>query len=157
MTNNTHECDVPCKVWVEDMNTCIARKCYKWDEYLGRCDSVGPSKTKGLILSIIPFTSALGIHWAVAGQWDWFVVNIVTSCGFCALTILLLGCSLCLCKTRTSEDFSECWGVFSKCVLPIQTIGIAVLWIMGIVMIADNSIHGIYHDEYWGDIYCPYV
>ena len=155
--NTTHDCEVPCKVWVEDMNMCVVRKCYKWDDYLGKCESAGPSKITGLILSVIPVTSMLGIHWIVAGQWGWFTVSIVTTFGFCVLTCILLGCSMCLCKTRTSESFSECWGMFSKCFVVIQTIAMIVLWIMGMVMISENNIRGLYNDEYWGEIYCPYV
>ena len=154
---NPHSCDIPCKVWSDEYNKCVSKECYKWDENLGQCKTVGPDKTLGLVLAALPITSVLGVHWAVAEQWGLFALSISVTLGPCILSCFVLGLSVCLCKKSDSEEFSECWGNGYKCFAIFQVIAIFIIWIMGIVNIAGNNIDGIYHDMYWGDIYCPYT
>ena len=109
---------------------CLVRKCYQWDENLGKCDVDGNRSFAGSILMHI-FLGWVGGGVGYLHQWVWFGVW----WGVIVGTVVLVMFMSILC----SKDCSECFSWLCGIALGLF---IVITWIYLMVLIAQKDLTG---------------
>ena len=136
------ECPYPCLEQVKNENYCIAKKCYKFNENLGKCEKSGTDHLVPLILQAIPLTGIFGSGFGNIGRWDWFGLYMGIVFGGCCFIIMASAC--CLCCDNSSEGPSieegkSCMKCASSCGVCIWATVIIIFYILGIVWTATEG------------------
>tara|TARA_Y100001936_G_scaffold240272_1_gene274458 strand:- start:16 stop:633 length:618 start_codon:yes stop_codon:yes gene_type:complete len=136
-------CPYPCLEQYENRDYCIAKKCYEFDNDLGKCKKSGIDHTGPLILQAIPVTGMFGSGFGNMGRWDIFGMYMGVFFGGCCFIIIASVCCLCCCNKsedlaplNDKESFMKCATSCGVCAWAIVVI---VFWIIGIVQIATEG------------------
>ena len=112
---------------------------------MNKCENDGKDRIAALVLQSIPFTGVFGSGYGNIGRWDIFAIYMSVVFGGC-LFLCVIGCCgmLCLNDSDSSNDESIKYDLPVKCCINcfafIWSITILVLWIMGIVNIANKNV-----------------
>ena len=135
---STCKCPYTCYEQVKNTKYCIAKKCYMYDENLGTCKETGKDHVGPLVLQAIPVTGIFGAGFGNMGRWDIFGIYMAALFGGCCYVLITSVVCACLCN-NAEEDITNnteavhCWSYCNGC---LWTIGILVLYILGIVWTA---------------------
>jgi hypothetical protein len=136
-------CPGNCMTFNNDTQKCTVKKCYGWDNNLGKCYNTGKSQTTALILQGIPFTGVFGGGFGNIGRWDLFAIPISIIFGGCCLSITMC-CCCAVCGNNKEEnaldDKEAMLKCYSSCFSCIYAITLLSLYVWGIVVIANKSI-----------------
>jgi hypothetical protein len=154
--SNKESCVCPgkCLTYIErpkNTSGCFPNDCWEWDSVNDNCVKSGKSFIPAIILQGIPFTGMFGSGWGNIERWDMFAIQMATVFGGC-----LLLCIFTCCLMGSSEDCKDCALCSGYCFIFLWAIAITILWIWGIVEIANKP------DAPWTDwkgdpIMCPLV
>tara|TARA_Y100000816_G_C26107240_1_gene588798 strand:+ start:2849 stop:3592 length:744 start_codon:yes stop_codon:yes gene_type:complete len=135
-------CPGSCMLFDNTTKKCNVKKCYGWDNNLGKCYHTGKSQTTALILQGIPFTGVFGSGFGNIGRWDLFAIPMSIIFGGCSLGIITMCCCLGCCNGDENgmNDKDAILNCYSSCFTCIYAITILALYIWGIVIIANKSI-----------------
>ncbi len=156
-TNKT-DCICPnteCLKFIEKTGGCHPIDCWKWDKYNSKCEPAGKEFLPAVILQGIPITGVFGSGFGNMGRWDVFSIYMVTIFGGC-----FLGCfAHCLgyCSQTDENDKEMAGKCMHKCVNVLLSLAITILWIWGIVVIANKEIEAPYYNWEHKSIMCPLV
>tara|TARA_Y100000389_G_scaffold123003_1_gene120287 strand:- start:614 stop:1264 length:651 start_codon:yes stop_codon:yes gene_type:complete len=156
-TNGTN-CVCPninCLVYNEKINGCHPVDCWKWNFIKQSCEETGKEMLGSLILQGIPVTGVFGSGFGNMGRWDIFGIYWLIWGSGCCLTCLC-GC-MGRCVGSSEEDKEVGLKAGARCGSCIMSIAIAVMWIWGIVVIANKDIEAPYKDWEGNDIMCPLI
>jgi len=139
----------------EKIDGCYPINCWKWDYVKEQCEEAGKEYIPALILQGIPITGVFGSGFGNMGRWDIFGTYMIVMFGGCAFICCCgMGCS---CAFKQSED-SESWvKLGTNCGGCFLSIAIVVLWIWGIVVIANKEVDAPWTDWQGNRIMCPLV
>tara|TARA_B100000900_G_scaffold283008_1_gene242348 strand:- start:845 stop:1432 length:588 start_codon:yes stop_codon:yes gene_type:complete len=136
-------CPYPCLEQYENRDYCIAKKCYEFDNDLGKCKKSGIDHTGPLVLQAIPITGMFGAGFGNMGRWDIFGMYMGIFFGGCCFIIIASVSCLCCCNKSDDlaplddkESFMKCATSCGACVWATVVI---VFWIIGIVQIATEG------------------
>lgn len=136
------ECPGSC---MAPMNTnasvCKLNKCYGWDENLAKCAETGPKFTPAIVLQAIPFTGVFGSGFGNMQRWDIFGIYMAVAFGPIALLIIACCFAMAGCCNQ-NEDRADCCKCIYSCIGCLWGIAILVMWVWGIVVIANKEIMG---------------
>lgn len=136
-------CPGSCMLFDNETKNCNVKKCYGWDNNLGKCYHTGKSQTTALILQGIPFTGVFGSGFGNIGRWDLFAIPMSVLFGGCCLSITMCCCAGCSNNNKEEnamDDKEAILKCYSSCFSCIYSITLLALYIWGIVIIANNSI-----------------
>ena len=153
-------CPGNCLTYYNSTGGCHPNDCWKWNAMKDQCQEDGKPYVPAIILQGIPFTGMFGSGFGNMGRWDIFLNYMLYIFGGC-LTI----CCFNMCASMahlTNDDEPEedkpiCVKLISKCGTCLWTIGILVLYIWGIVVIANKEVDAPWIDWQGNPIFCPLV
>jgi hypothetical protein len=143
-----------CLEYSEKIHGCHPINCWKWNEIKGNCEEAGKDFVPAIILQSIPVTGMFGSGFGNMGRWDIFGTYwLVIGCG-CL-------CSCCMgagagCASQ-ADDKHEAMAVGGKCGSCLTSIAIMIMWIWGIVVIANKEVDAPWTDWEGNKIMCPLV
>lgn len=140
-SSNVCKCPGPCMNPIKNTTFCQVKKCYLWNSNLGICQENGPKFVPALVLQAIPFTGYFGSGYGNMGRWDLFGLSSGILFGGC-LFICFFSVIVVLCTNSDNENKNTMGKCCSQCLSYIWAITITVLWIKGIVDIANKDIVG---------------
>jgi|UniRef100_A0A6C0AKA2 hypothetical protein len=155
-TNKT-DCICPnteCLKFIEKTGGCHPIDCWKWDKYNSKCEPAGKEFIPAMILQGIPITGVFGSGFGNIGRWDIFSTYMGLMFGGC-LSICCCGIC-CNCMANENEKVSATQAG-TKCGSSLLSLAVTVLWIWGIVVIANREIEAPYYDWEGNSIICPLV
>ena len=130
-------CPGSCMNQIGNTSYCELKKCYKWNENLEKCEDSGKDRISAIVLQSIPITGVFGSGFGNIGRWDIFSIYMIIIFGGCFATCL---CT-CFCNYLNGADTKEAATIAgSKCCSILIAIAILVMWIWGIVMIANRNV-----------------
>uniref|UniRef100_A0A6C0CN78 Uncharacterized protein n=1 Tax=viral metagenome TaxID=1070528 RepID=A0A6C0CN78_9ZZZZ len=157
-TNKTN-CICPnteCLKFIEKTGDCHPIDCMKWDKYNSKCKPAGKDFTAPLILQSIPLTGIFGSGFGNMGRWDIFGIYMGTVFGGCFLACVATCLQLC---SQTEADFENksAGKCMHSCISCLLSVAVLILWIYGIIVIANKEIKAPYKDWEGNDIMCKLV
>ena len=130
------KCPYSCYEQYKTENYCVVKKCYTYDENLGKCKQGGYHSTGPIVLQAIPFTGVFGSGFGNIGRWDLFGIYMGVFFGGCCSVILLSLCCLCVCPSGNEEGKKEgALMCFGQCGLCLWAVAILVFYILGLIWI----------------------
>ena len=130
-------CPGKCLTYQNVTGGCHPNNCWKWDDVNDKCEIAGKDFVGPMVLQAIPFTGVFGSGWGNMGRWDIF--NIYMAVVFGPFGVLLIGCCCMMFGcTAQNEDRADCCKCIGSCFGCLWSIAIVVLWIWGIVEIANK-------------------
>ena len=132
-------CPGKCLTYYNSTGGCHPNDCWKWDNVNDHCEVAGKDFVAPLILQSIPVTGAFGAGWGNIGRWDIFKIYMAVIFG--PLAIVMLSCCCVMggfCSQN--EDRLECYHCLSHCFGCLWSVMITVMWIWGIVVIANKPL-----------------
>jgi hypothetical protein len=164
---NTIECKElehpKCLKWNNSTQGCYVIDCWKYDSIAG-CEKDGKPLLPAIILQSIPFTGVFGSGFGNIGRWDifsWYMVGFFGP----PVLICLIGCCW-ICKSsdekRTplidkDDDDNVGLNILSMACGCVWAIIVLVLWIWGIVTIANKDIEAPWVSANGTKIMCPMI
>ena len=140
-TSNNCVCPGSCMTHRNNNSYCVVKKCFTWvkddTESKGTCKATGHNHVGPLVLSAIPFTSMMGISYAMIERWDLFGMQLGVLLGPCFILCCL--CVLLLRKTDNDDDTLSgpgCYELVTRCSICCWSFALTILWIMSIVWTA---------------------
>ena len=140
---NNCMCPGSCMTHKGNNSYCLVKNCYTWksddSKNQGECEQQGYNHVAPMVLSAIPFTSIIGIGYAVIERWDLFGMQ---------LGILLGPCCLICCMNFTAfyqenkhdgdvlNETASYIQLCSKCFSCCWSVALLVMWILSIVWVA---------------------
>jgi len=132
-------CPGKCLTYYNSTGGCHPNNCWKWDDMNDKCQEAGKPFVPAIILQSIPFTGGFGAGWGNVGRWDIF--NIYMAVVFGPFAILIIACCCAMGGAcAQNEDGLDCCKCLGTCFGCLWSIAICVLWIWGIVMIANKPL-----------------
>ena len=138
---NDSKCVCPgkCLTYYNSTGGCHPNNCWKWDDVNDQCEVAGKDFIGPMVLQAIPFTGAFGSGWGNMHRWDIF--NIYMAVVFGPIAIVILACCCMMGGScAQNEDRVDCCKCASSCFGCLWAIAIMVLWIWGIVAIANKPL-----------------
>lgn len=139
---NNCMCPGNCMTHRNNNSYCVVKNCYKWNKddtkSKGSCEQIGHEHIAPLVLSAIPFTSVMGIGYAVIKRWDLFGMQLGVLLGPCFILICCC-CCFTLCKKSDDDELGDtvlCGDILSRCFSCCWGVALLVLWILSIVWVA---------------------
>ena len=157
-TNKTN-CICPnteCLKFIEKTGGCHPIDCMKWDKYNSKCEPAGKDFITPLILQSIPLTGIFGSGFGNMGRWDIFGIYMGTVFGGCFLVCVATCLQLCS-QTEAEFENKTAGKCMHSCITCLLAVAILVLWIYGIIVIANKEIKAPYKDWEGNDIMCQLV
>jgi len=143
-----------CLKYQESTNGCHPINCWKWNKIKGQCEEAGRPFVPAIILQGIPLTGVFGSGFGNMGRWDIFGTYMTVVFGGCGF-VCLCGCiPAMVCKDGDDNSVSE---AASKCGSFCWGIALLVLWIWGIVVIANKDVEAPWTDYMGNPILCPLI
>ena len=149
-SGNNCVCPGKCLTYYNSTGNCHPNNCWTWDNMNDECLKDGKSFVAPLVLQSIPVTGVFGAGWGNMGRWDVFARYMAVFFG--GVGVFCIG--LCCLVSGPEENAALAW--FWQCLGYIWTLALVVLWIWGIVEIANKP------DAPWTDwqgntITCPLI
>lgn len=158
-TNGT-SCVCPnqnCLKYSNKTNGCHPIDCWKWNQVTQTCEQDGVSIIGPIVLQAIPFTGYFGSGFGNMKRWDIFGMYWIVIGSGCFLSC----CCACIGRHtlggETSDEKDAGMKMGSKCGNCLLTTALTVMWIWGIVVIANKEIDAPYVDWEGNDIMCPLI
>jgi len=153
-------CPGNCLTYYNYTGGCHPNDCWKWDAVKGQCEEAGKPFVPAIILQGIPVTGIFGSGFGNMGRWDIFLNYMLYIFGGCLVICCLNMC--CVVAHVTNEDEEEddkpvCVKLLSQCGTCWWAIGILVMYIWGIVVIANKDVEAPWIDWQGNPILCPLV
>ena len=138
-------CPYTCFEQFEKTYYCVAKKCYSYDENLGRCEAAGTDHIGPLVLQAIPVTGIFGAGFGNMGRWDLFGIYMAVLFGGCLFICITVGmCFCCPCFNNLDDQeigpndtcghaVGTCWSSCGSCLYGTTVL---VFYILGIVWTA---------------------
>jgi hypothetical protein len=146
--------NIQCLEYSEKIHGCHPIDCWKWNEIKTQCEEAGKEFLPAIILQAIPVTGAWGSGFGNMGRWDIFGTYwIVLGCGClcsCCLSLVAKGVS-------KAEDNTEAVMVGCRCGSCLLSVAMTIMWIWGIVVIANKEVDAPWSDWEGNGIYCPLI
>ena len=156
--NGICKCPGNCMDLVNNNTQCKLKKCYNWNNELSECEKVGPKFVPAIVLQAIPITGVFGSGFGNMGRWDIFSIYMGVVFGPFILLIMYCCCFIIFCsKESESEDLSNNSKCIPQCFGCLWSITILILWIWGIVVIANKEINGPPEPWYNDTVSCSLV
>jgi len=125
-------CPQACLEQVENTNYCKMKKCYTWDENLGKCDESGKDFVAPLVLQAIPFTGIFGSGFGNIGRWDIFGLYMGVLFGGCCSILIFMFALLACCPADEGQDKETTLACLGYCGGLIWALGVLTLYVLGI-------------------------
>ena len=158
-TNGTN-CVCPnteCLMYNEKIDGCHPIDCWKWNSVKQSCEEAGKEMLGPIILQAIPFTGYFGSGFGNMGRWDIFGIYWIIIGSGCVLTCFCGCLGRCAFGGETTEEKDVGMKIGTKCGSCLFSIVITVMWIWGIVMIANKEFDAPYLDWEGNNIMCPLI
>ena len=144
-----------CLKYEESIDGCRPINCWKWNEVKNQCEEDGKPFLPAIILQGIPFTGVFGSGFGNMGRWDIFEIYMIIVFGGC---LFVCCCGMgCMCATNKEEDKEAYVKLGTSCGSCICSIGIASMWIWGIVVIGNKKVDAQYWDWKGPQIMCTLI
>lgn len=153
-------CPGNCLTYYNITGGCHPNDCWKWDAMKNQCQEDGKPYMPAIILQGIPFTGIFGSGFGNMGRWDIFLNYMLYIFGGCLVICCFnMCCSMAhITNDDQEEDDKSPYVILaSKCGTCLWTIGILVLYIWGIVVIANKEVDAPWTDWQGKSILCPLV
>ena len=147
-------CPANCLMYVAETGGCHPIDCWYYSTIKEQCIESGKEWLPAMILQAIPFTGAFGSGFGNMGRWDIFGTYMAVVFGGC-LGICCCGC-ICNCMNKEEEKEAATQGG-AKCCSCLISVAILVMYIWGIVVIANKDIDAPWVDYRGNTIRCPLV
>jgi len=145
-----------CLLYSEKINGCHPIDCWKWNKIKQSCEEAGREMLGPLILQGIPLTGMLGSGFGNMGRWDIFGTYWAVIGSGCVLTCFC-GC-FGRCALGSSEEEKETGGKLgARCGSCLLSVVLLVMYIWGIVAIANKEVDAPYKDWEGNNIMCPLI
>lgn len=147
--------NINCLKYNEKIDGCRPINCWKWNTIKQNCENAGKEFLPALVLQAIPITGVFGSGFGNMGRWDIFGTYMIVIFGGCTFICFCgIGCS---CIFKNSED-TETWvKLGTNCGGCLLSLLIVVLWIWGIVVIANKEVEAPWNDWEGNEIMCPLI
>ena len=146
------ECVCPGTCLINSTKGCYPKDCWKYDNTNG-CAKSGKKWLPAMILQAIPVTGVFGSGFGNLGKWDIFGVYMAVVFGpFC-----LFCCIICYTLSKEVDEDDEktdCTGCLVSILTCVWSTAMTVMWIWGIVVIANNEMKVPWTNFYGNEIQC---
>ena len=151
-TGSNCTCPANCLFYNSESNGCHPMDCWKYSDVLKTCNSAGKEFLPALILQIT--LGAFGSGFGNIGRWDIFGIFMGVFFGGC-LFICFCGC---LCSALNKEEDKEsATHAGTKCGSCLWSLAVLIIWIWGIVIIANKDVLGSWTNYKGEPILCPLI
>ncbi len=147
-------CPANCLMYVAETGGCHPIDCWSYSTIKEECSGAGKEWLPAIILQGIPITGVFGAGFGNIGRWDIFGTYMAIVFGGC-LGICCCGCFCSACnKEEDREAMAKTGSNGCGCLL---SIAILVMYVWGIVVIANKDIKAPWTDYRGYNIMCPLV
>ena len=147
-------CPANCLMYSSETGGCHPIDCWSYSTIKNECNEAGKEWLPAMILQGIPVTGVFGSGFGNIGRWDIFGTYMTIVFGGC----LGICCCACFCSACNKEENSEAMAKTGSngcgCLL---SIAILVMYVWGIVVIANKEIQAPWTDYRGYNIMCPLV
>ena len=154
-------CPGNCLTYNNATGGCHPNDCWKWNNVNNICEHDGKKFIPAMVLQAIPLTGVFGSGFGNMGRWDIFSYYMFYLFGGClSLCCMQICCALSDLKKENDNpenDKSLCAVLLGQCGICLWAIGILVMYIWGIVVIANKDIDAPWTDWKGNSIFCPLV
>jgi hypothetical protein len=152
-TNGTScVCPAKCLMYSGETGGCHPMDCWSYSDIKDECNEAGKEFLPALLLQI--FLGAFGSGFGNIGRWDIFGTFMSVFFGGC---LFVCCCGMCCHCINKKEDQEGATALGTKCGGCLWSLAISVMWIWGIVVIANKEVKGEW-TNYMGDpILCPMI
>lgn len=152
-TNGTScVCPAKCLMYSGETGGCHPMDCWSYSDIKDECNEAGKEFLPALLLQI--FLGAFGSGFGNIGRWDIFGTFMSVFFGGC---LFVCCCGMCCHCINKKEDQEGATALGTKCGGCLWSLAIIVMWIWGIVVIANKEVKGEW-TNYMGDpILCPMI
>lgn len=154
-TNGTScVCPAKCLMYSGETGGCHPMDCWSYSDIKDDCNEAGKEWLPAIILQGIPVTGVFGSGFGNIGRWDIFGTYMIIIFGGCLATC----CCGCICSACNKESDREAMTkVGSNGCGCLVSIAILVMYIWGIVVIANKDIEAPWSDYLGNPIMCPLI
>ncbi len=150
-------CPGKCLSYYNSTGGCHPNNCWKWNEVKEECEEAGKEFMPAIILQGIPVTGVFGSGFGNMGRWDIFGTYMGIVFGGCAF-VCLCGCIAAVAHVDKEGPNEDGFGKLAiQCSSCLWSITITIMWIWGIVIIANKEIDAPWTDWHGDAIMCPLV
>lgn len=140
---NNCVCPGSCMTHRNNNSYCLVKNCYTWksddSENKGTCEQTGYNHVTPIVLSAIPFTSMIGIGYAIIERWDLFGMQLGILLGPCCL-ICCMNFAAFYHENKDDGDVlnekASLIQVCSKCFSCCWVFALLIMWILSIIWVA---------------------
>ena len=152
-TNGTScVCPAKCLMYSGETGGCHPMDCWSYSDIKDECNEAGKEFLPALLLQI--FLGAFGSGFGNIGRWDIFGIFMSVLFGGC---LFVCCCGMCCHCINKKEEQEGATALGTKCGGCLWSLAISVMWIWGIVVIANKEVKGEW-TNYMGDpILCPMI
>lgn len=152
-TNGTScVCPAKCLMYSGETGGCHPMDCWSYSDIKDECNEAGKEFLPALLLQI--FLGAFGSGFGNIGRWDIFGIFMSVLFGGC---LFVCCCGMCCHCINKKEEQQGATALGTKCGGCLWSLAISVIWIWGIVVIANKEVKGEW-TNYKGDpILCPMI
>ena len=145
-------CPAKCLMYSGETGGCHPMDCWSYSDIKDECNEAGKEFLPALLLQI--FLGAFGSGFGNIGRWDIFGTFMSVFFGGC---LFVCCCGMCCHCINKKEDQEGATALGTKCGGCLWSLAISVMWIWGIVVIANKEVKGEW-TNYMGDpILCPMI
>ena len=155
-TNGT-SCVCPntqCLKYIAKTGGCHPIDCWKWNEIKTSCEEAGKEFLPAIILQGLPITGMFGSGFGNMGRWDIFATFWIVIACWCGCTCCLACCAS---AASNADEKTQASILGGKCGNCLGSIALSVMWIWGIVVIANKEVNAPWFDWEGNHIMCPLV
>ena len=147
-------CPANCLMYVAETGGCHPIDCWSYSTIKDECSESGKEWLPAMVLQCIPLTGVFGAGFGNIGRWDIFGTYMAIVFGGC----FVVCCCGILCSCCSSEENRESASKgTTSCTSCLFSIVILVMYVWGIVVIANKEVNAPW-TNYRGDaIMCPLV
>lgn len=147
-------CPANCLTYIAETGGCHPIDCWSYSTIKDECSESGKEWLPAMILQAIPITGVFGSGFGNIGRWDIFGTYMAVVFGGC-LGICCCGILCNCCSSEENREGATKGGTTScSCLL---SIAILVMYIWGIVVIANKDVDAPWVDYRGNAIRCPLV
>ena len=152
-TNGTScVCPANCLKYDAETNGCHPIDCWSYSTIKKSCDEAGKEFVPALLLQI--FLGAFGSGFGNIGRWDIFSTYMAIFFGGCLLMCCCGMCCHCINKEKDKEGATK---MGTKCGSCLWSLAVSVMWIWGIVVMANKEVDGVWTNYKGERIMCPLI
>ena len=147
-------CPANCLKYDAETGGCHPMDCWSYSTIKTECNEAGKEWLPAIILQGIPITGAFGSGFGNIGRWDIFGTYMAIIFGGC-LAMCCCGCFCSACNKEEDKDAMAMAG--TKGCSCLVSIAITVMYIWGIVVIANKEVDAPWTNYKGEAIMCPMI